>query len=103
MNFKNILKYNRREIIITILLVLVTAAAYRQIRNFNFINYDDNRYITDNYHIRKGLSLDNIIGAFTTTQVSYWHPLTWISHMLDVELFGMNAGMHHLSGIQSKH
>jgi tetratricopeptide (TPR) repeat protein len=62
----------------------------------SFINYDDDVYVTNNPHVRAGLHEDGVAWAFTTTTASNWHPVTWLSHMLDVQLFGLDAGKHHL-------
>lgn len=72
-------------------------AVYGQTTGFDFVDYDDPAYVTHNVHVRHGLSVSGITWAFTAVYGSNWHPLTWISHMLDIELFGMNAGMHHLT------
>ena len=79
-----------------VLLTLVTAGVYGQVWNFGFINYDDPIYVTDNVVVRKGLTWEGIRWAFTTNAANIWHPLTWLSHMLDVSLFGLDPGFHHL-------
>ena len=83
---------------ITIGLAIVTIAVYWQVQEFNFINFDDNLYVRNNQHVIHGFSFKNLIWAFNpdTTDRAYWHPLTWISHMTDVEFFGLNAGAHHI-------
>ncbi len=73
----------------------VTFFAYAEVRHHQFLNFDDNEYVTENTHVNTGLTLPNLRWAFTFTGVSYWHPLTWISHMVDCELFGLKPG-HHL-------
>lgn len=84
-----------------IILFLLTAifAVYWQTVGHEFISYDDPEYITDNPAIKQGLTLSAIVWAFTTFHASNWHPLTWLSHLLDVELFGMNPAGHHLVNI----
>ena len=78
-------------------LVALTFGIYGQTAWHPFIDLDDEALIYGNPHVRSGLTWENMLWAFTeTTGVSMWHPLTWLSHMLDVELFGMNAGGHHL-------
>ena len=78
-------------------LVALTLAIYGQTAWHPFIILDDDTLVYGNLHIRSGLRWENILWAFTSTSgASFWHPLTWLSHMLDVELFGMNAGGHHL-------
>jgi tetratricopeptide (TPR) repeat protein len=69
------------------------------VRNYSFVVYDDGLYITDNQHVRAGLNIENIFWAFSNTCSSNWHPLTWISHMLDVQLYGMNPGSHHMTNV----
>jgi tetratricopeptide (TPR) repeat protein len=77
-------------------LVLSTLLVFWQVRNFDFINYDDNDYVYENPHVLNGLTSDDIIWAFTTGHAANWHPLTWLSLMLDCQLFGTNAGGIHL-------
>jgi tetratricopeptide (TPR) repeat protein len=64
-----------------------------------FLNFDDIEYITDNFFVRTGLTLANIKWAFTATVQEHWHPLTWLSHMLDCQLFGLNPAYHHLVNV----
>jgi protein O-mannosyl-transferase len=73
-----------------------TLVLYARVAGHPYIFFDDNRYILDNTTVQGGLSWAGFRWAFTTFHVSNWHPLTWLSHMLDVELFGVNAGPHHL-------
>lgn len=75
-----------------ILLGLAVIVCFEQVRNFDFINLDDQVYVTHNQHVRTGLTHGNIIWAFTNSN----RPLTWLSHMLDCQLFGLNAGWHHI-------
>jgi tetratricopeptide (TPR) repeat protein len=77
-------------------LALVTVAAFAEIRHAEFLSYDDDGYVTANEYVRQGLTIDGLIWAATTDRLSNWQPITWLSHMLDVQLFGMNAGAHHL-------
>jgi tetratricopeptide (TPR) repeat protein len=80
-------------------LVVVTLAAFRGVLSGGFLNYDDNLYVTENAHVRQGLDGGSLAWAFTTTECANWHPLTWLSHMLDVRLFGLDAGKHHLTSL----
>src|SRR4030043_476134 len=82
--------------LIIIFLIVASFIAFGQILGNDFINYDDGKYITENNHIKFCINTESIKWAFTTTYFSYWHPLTWLSHMLDWSLFGSNAGGHHL-------
>jgi protein O-mannosyl-transferase len=82
--------------IICLVLALGTAALYWPLTRHAFVNYDDNSYIRENPHVTTGLSWANVTWAFTNTESRNWHPLTWLTHQLDVTLFGLNAGRHHL-------
>ena len=88
-----------RKTLISLFLVIVTLSVYRQVNNHEFINYDDDLYVTANHHVRSGLTLRGIIWSFTTGHAKNWHPLTWLSHMLDVQLYGMNPGQHHMTNL----
>ncbi len=81
---------------ICLALALVTLAVFWSVRNFDFIGYDDPEYVTLNKNVKNGLTADGMVWAFTTGHVSNWHPLTWLSHMLDCQLFGLDSGWHHL-------
>ena len=67
--------------------------------NHEFVNFDDNLYVTSNPWVQAGLKTESLKWAFTSTWAGNWYPLTWICHMLDAELFGMDAGMHQLGNI----
>jgi protein O-mannosyl-transferase len=84
---------------ICILLTLVTSVVYLQVASFNFINLDDLTYVVKNAVVNRGITVDGILWAFSSFHASNWHPLTWISHMLDVQFFGMNPGIHHLTNV----
>jgi tetratricopeptide (TPR) repeat protein len=77
-------------------LILSTLLVFWQVHNFAFVNYDDNDYVYENPHVLNGLTRDGIIWAFTTGHTGYWHPLTWLSLMLDCQLSGPNSGRIHL-------
>jgi tetratricopeptide (TPR) repeat protein len=78
------------------LLVVVTCVVYAQVASHRFIGLDDALYVGANPHVQQGLSLETLRWACTSTHAFNWHPLTWLSHMLDVELFGMDLRGHHL-------
>jgi tetratricopeptide (TPR) repeat protein len=88
----------RKKQILPVYLFLTVAAiiAFLQVNQCDFISYDDPTYVTENMHIRHGITMETIRWAFTTYYASNWHPLTWMSHMLDVQLFGLNPRWHHL-------
>ena len=94
-NFLN----GRCEVWICLFLVLITLFVYLQVASFEFNNYDTDRYVYENRHVTAGLTSESIGWAFTTTYASNWHPATWLSHMLDVQLFGLKPGRHHLSNV----
>ena len=77
------------------LLTAVVLAAYNPITHNSFVNYDDEGYILNNSHVRAGLTWETVKWAFTTYDQSNWHPLTWLSHALDCELFGVHPVGHH--------
>jgi hypothetical protein len=74
-------------------------AAYAQVAHFDFVNFDDPEYVTQNPHVRGGLTLADAAWAFTSREAANWFPVTWLSHMLDCQLFGMSSGWHHLSNV----
>lgn len=88
-----------RVLCIYLLLTLATVAAFWQVWNHDFVAYDDPDYVSRNSHVNAGLTADSITWAFTTPHAGNWHPLTWLSHMLDCRLFGTNPGRHHLTNL----
>ena len=86
--------FGRYDLFIAFGLVAVTLAVYAQVISHQFIILDDKRYIRENPIVRQGLTLTGIAWAFTTFYAANWHPLTWLSHMLDCQIFGLNAGGH---------
>ncbi len=87
------------SILISLALVLVTFVVFYQVYSFNFINYDDNVYVYENPHVRAGITPESVKWAFSSTYANFWHPLTWLSHMLDWQLFGANPAGHHLTAL----
>jgi len=88
---------NRR--ILGLALALAVVAVYAPVGRFEFVLFDDQAYVYENPHITSGLTWDGIAWVFTQNHGGNWHPLTGLSHMLDCELFGVNAGGHHLSSV----
>ena len=84
---------------VSLALIAACLTIYAPVRQFPFVNTDDAVYITENANVLQGLSLANIGWALTEARVPYWHPLTFMSHMLDVELFGTTAGGHHVTSV----
>jgi tetratricopeptide (TPR) repeat protein len=89
----------RLPLLIGIALVILPLLIYWQVQNFEFVNLDDPLYITENLTVRKGLTKEGAIWAFAFNDVSYWHPLTWLSHMLDCQLYGLDPRGHHFNNI----
>jgi tetratricopeptide (TPR) repeat protein len=90
---------NKYLLMICIFLTIATLLAFWQVNHCDFVHYDDNIYVTKNDQTQKGISLEGIRWAFTTGHTGNWHPLTWISHMLDVQLFGLQPRWHHLTNL----
>ncbi len=80
-------------------LVGLVAVVFLQTGHFNFVNYDDGGYVFENPNIKAGLTWRGVVWAFTHVHSQNWHPLTSISHMIDCQLFGLNAGAHHLVNV----
>ncbi|RJP89664.1 MAG: tetratricopeptide repeat protein [Desulfobacteraceae bacterium] len=96
------LKPSQKTFLIVAGIVLVTLAVYWQVRGFEFISFDDALYVSENKQVRQGLTPQSLAWAFShqkNDDQTYWHPLTWMSHMLDVELFGLSPGGHHLMNL----
>ena len=89
----------RREAVVCLILAASILAVYWQVKDHEFVDYDDNIYITDNPHVQSGLTSKSVSWAFTTTRTGNWHPLTWLSHMMDYQLFGLNPRGHHLTSV----
>jgi tetratricopeptide (TPR) repeat protein len=91
----------RMDVLICLFLVLATLAVYRQVGDYPFIGFDDSLYVSNNKYVKTGFTFENIKWAFSFTHKdkTYWHPLTWLSHMLDVQLYGMDAGGHHRTNL----
>jgi tetratricopeptide (TPR) repeat protein len=85
--------------LLAILLAVATIALYAASLNNGFISYDDPAYVTNNRIVMQGLTRSGAIWAFTTSAEANWHPITWLSHMLDVQLFGMHPAGHHLMNV----
>ncbi len=81
-------RWARSPVVLSVLLAMVTAAVYLPVVRNGFVNYDDSDYVTTNPYVQGGLTRANAAWAFTTGHSSNWHPLTWLSHMLDREMFG---------------
>src|SRR5262245_61167751 len=87
------------DLLVCLGLVAVTLAVFGQTLTHDFVNFDDHVYVYENPLVIRGLSTEGVIEAFTHTHARNWHPLTTLSHMLDCQLYGLNAGGHHLTNI----
>ena len=80
-------------------LVLVTFALFWPVTTYEFVNFDDTEYVLQNAHVTQGLDIQNLVWAFRAFYASNWHPLTWVSHMLDCQFYGLEPGGHHLTNL----
>ena len=85
--------------VLYVLLFVGTLLVYSQVNNFAFLSFDDSQGLLGNPEVRDGFSWSGIVWAFTTAHASNWFPLTWLSHMLDFQLFGLEPGWHHLTNV----
>jgi len=90
---------NRDSVLACVFLVVIVLAVFSQILQHDFINVDDPEYITQNKHVQSGLTRKSIIWAFTTFHASNWHPLTWLSLMLDYQVFGLKPAAYHMTNL----
>jgi Flp pilus assembly protein TadD len=89
----------RRPALAALAVFLVTLAVYWPATGNGFVNYDDDLYVTANPHMRDGLSWENVRWAFTTTELSNWHPVTWLAHLADAQAYGMAPRGHHATSV----
>lgn len=101
MNYNNIFKLHPFliKIILSCVIFGLTIFVYWDAQYHQFFNFDDSVYVTSNYNVKNGFSLANIKWAFGFTDVSYWHPISWLSHMIDCQFFGDRPGAHHMMNI----
>ncbi len=81
------------------ILILLNWLCYRNVLTHDFINYDDTLYVTENYYVKAGITVEGIKWAFTTGHASNWHPVTWLSHMVDCQIAGTEPRQHHLTNL----
>ena len=94
-----VIQFRHRKLICCLLLILITLALYNPVTRAPFLNYDDATHVTDNLHVRSGLTWNTVVWAFRTSEAADWHPITWMSHALDCQLFGLNPAGHHTINI----
>jgi len=85
--------------IICLFLIVATLAVYWQVLDNDFVLFDDDAYVIKNDQVHRGMTFDSLTWAFTSSHASNWHPLTWISHMIDCQLYGLNPRGHHLTSL----
>jgi len=85
--------------LVSLFLVIITTAVYWPVGRYGFFKYDDAAYVSKNSNVETGLTLKGAAWAFSSFHAANWHPLTWLSHMMDVELYGLNPGAHHLTNL----
>ena len=90
---------NKQIFMVYLFLTIATLLVFWRVGNCDFIIFDDPLYISQNNHVKNGITMDGIRWAFTTGHATNWHPLTWISHMLDVQLFGLKPRWHHVTNL----
>jgi cytochrome c-type biogenesis protein CcmH/NrfG len=88
-----------KPLYVSLSLLALTLIVYFQVHDFEFVNFDDRETILGNTHIRDGITLAGLAWAFTSAYAANWFPVTWISHMLDFQLFGLDSGWHHLVNV----
>ena len=84
---------------VCIFVAAITWLVFGQTLRHEFINYDDDQYVFANPHVTRGLSLEGIVWAFTHFHSANWHPLTWVSHMLDCQFYGLAPAGHHFTNV----
>jgi hypothetical protein len=80
-------------------LIALNLVVYAPVRHYEFVQLDDPAYVTENPDVTRGITAQGVAWALTTGHSANWHPLTWLSHMLDVQMFGLNAGAHHATSV----
>jgi len=88
----------KRRFVLSLLLIVIVLLLYGPANHFSFLNYDDGMYVLQNPHVRAGLTWSTVTWAFTSTYAN-WHPVTWLSHALDYDLFRLNPGGHHFTSV----
>ena len=97
--FFHIMQQNLLPYAVYLVLIFATLAVFHQLPSHDFVNYDDDLFVYENPQVQNGFSKEGVIWAFTSFSPDYWKPLSWLSHMLDCELFGLRPGMHHLTSL----
>jgi protein O-mannosyl-transferase len=85
--------------LIALILIGITLIVYLRMKDHEFVGYDENRHLTSNTHVQAGVNWSNVAWAFTTYEFANWHPLTWLSDMLDCHLFELSSSRHHVMNL----
>jgi len=93
------MKAYRLNFFVCLFLAALVFLVYWQVLDYDFVGFDDYKYVAENTEVRAGVTRKGFIWAFTQSHAGNWHPITWLSHMLDCDLFGLNAGRHHLTNL----
>ena len=88
-----------QQILICLALAILTLTVYWPVREYGFVNYDDPGYVTENKIVQRGVTAETVSWAFRTAEMSNWHPLTWLSYLLDWQIYRNNAGGFHLTNL----
>jgi tetratricopeptide (TPR) repeat protein len=91
---------SRSNILLCLFLAVVIALVFGRVATHDFVNLDDGLYVYENHHLREGFSIENIKWAFSTFHAGNWHPLTWLSHIIDYEIYGLDPMGHHWTSVQ---
>src|SRR5579862_3268985 len=89
----------QRRVVLSLLMALLALLLYNPVTQFGFVNFDDPGYVTGNPHVRAGLTWQTVRWSFASTEQANWHPLTWLSHAFDCQLFHLKAAGHHYDNL----
>jgi len=96
---KTVITPQKQKLIVYIFLAMITFAGYWQVHQFEFINFDDNVYVSENVVVQSGLTKEGFFWAFSTKYFGLWNPLVWLSFMADYQFYGLNAGGYHVTNL----
>ncbi len=88
-----------RITLVSVILILLIISVYWPVQHYGFLNFDDQVYVTDNARVQSGLTWDNVRWALSSLDAGFWHPMTWLSLMLDASLYRLNAGGFHRTNV----
>jgi hypothetical protein len=91
--------YPHSKVLVCLALALAIFAVYGPVLHYGFAPLDDDRDLTQNENVKSGLTMEGLMWAFSFSGQDYWHPLSWLSHMLDCDIYGLNPQGHHLTSL----